>query len=234
MQTACPHCKTIFRLTDTQLGMADGVVRCGMCQQTFNALAKPAETKATSDSNDATRELLDEPMREVIPEAFRKPSRGTELWSGLAWSVLILLLALTLAGEYTWFHRDQLQQHAELKPWLEKACGYLHCQLEPLREPDKIEMLSRNVYSHPTVKNALMVKVSMINHADHEQPYPDVRIDFSDVRGGLIAARRFTPAEYLATANNNHQLLAAGSEASFTLEIQDPGKAAMTYEFSFL
>ncbi len=234
MQTTCPHCKTVFRLTDTQLGMADGMVRCGVCQLTFDALARPAATEHQTEIPDFEHHLLDEPARAVIPDAFRTPARGAGLWSGLVWSVLILILALALAGEYAWFHRNQLQQQAELKPWLKKACGYLHCELEPVREPDKIEMLSRNVYSHPTLKNALMIKVSMINHADHEQPYPDVRIDFSDVRGGLVAARRFSPSEYLALTNSNTRLLAAGGEASFTLEIQDPGKTAMTYEFSFL
>lgn len=35
--TRCPHCETRFRVTDAQLGVAKGKVRCGNCMQVFNA-----------------------------------------------------------------------------------------------------------------------------------------------------------------------------------------------------
>lgn len=231
MQTICPNCKTIFRLTDTQLSMADGMVRCGICRETF--IAQPLD-QATATHKAPEFNLDDEPLRVVIPDTFRQQSSAGSVWTGLGWSLLIILLALALVVQYGWFQRNQLQQHAELKPWLEKACALVDCQLEPLREPDKIEMLSRNVYSHPTRKNALMVSVTMINQATHEQPWPDVQIEFSNVRGGLVAARRFTPSDYLPENLAANELLAASTEISFSLEIQDPGRDAMTYEFSFL
>ena len=37
MQTQCPHCHTLFRITESQLAMAEGRVRCGFCKQVFNA-----------------------------------------------------------------------------------------------------------------------------------------------------------------------------------------------------
>jgi len=237
MQTICPNCKTVFRLTETQLTMADGIVRCGVCRETFIAGAPPQDdtnTAATSASEQADHDLLEEPLRAVVPEAFRHQSSAASVLAGLAWSLLIILLALTLVLEYAYFHRNQLQQQARLKPWLEKACALAHCKLEPLREPDKIEMVSRNVYTHPTVKNALMIVVTMSNQAGHEQPYPDVKIDFSNVRGATVAERTFTPEEYLHNKNADSALLPAGSETSFTLAVQDPGKDAVTYEFSFL
>jgi hypothetical protein len=94
-------------------------------------------------------------------------------------------------------------------------------------------MISRNVYTHPNAKNALMVSTTMVNHASFAQPYPDVQIDFSDVRGELIASRRFTPDEYLRTETEKLQLLPSGNAITFGLEIKDPGKDAITYEFSF-
>ncbi len=36
--TRCPHCDTCFRVTDEQLGIAKGKVRCGSCMEVFNAL----------------------------------------------------------------------------------------------------------------------------------------------------------------------------------------------------
>ena len=35
--TRCPHCETRFRVTEEQLGIARGKVRCGHCMEVFNA-----------------------------------------------------------------------------------------------------------------------------------------------------------------------------------------------------
>lgn len=34
--TKCPHCQTTFRVTEDQLKLYEGAVRCGVCQQIFN------------------------------------------------------------------------------------------------------------------------------------------------------------------------------------------------------
>ncbi|WP_417567320.1 DUF3426 domain-containing protein [Marinobacter sp.] len=38
LQTQCPNCQTRFRVTDEQLGIAKGKVRCGSCMSVFNAI----------------------------------------------------------------------------------------------------------------------------------------------------------------------------------------------------
>ncbi len=76
----------------------------------------------------------------------------------------------------------------------------------------------------------------MKNNADFAQPYPIMQINFSDVRGGNVAARRFLPGEYLPAEiqQSGSQLLESDTNMTFTMEIRDPGKQAMTYEFDFL
>ncbi|TBW58504.1 DUF3426 domain-containing protein [Marinobacter halodurans] len=44
--TRCPHCDTRFRVTEEQLGIARGKVRCGNCMEVFNAL-EHSETAAS-------------------------------------------------------------------------------------------------------------------------------------------------------------------------------------------
>jgi predicted Zn finger-like uncharacterized protein len=36
--TRCPHCKTAFRVRETQLALRHGMVRCGACRGVFNAM----------------------------------------------------------------------------------------------------------------------------------------------------------------------------------------------------
>ena len=38
--TRCPACKTVFRVTDAQLALRDGMVRCGHCQTIFDGRAE--------------------------------------------------------------------------------------------------------------------------------------------------------------------------------------------------
>jgi hypothetical protein len=101
------------------------------------------------------------------------------------------------------------------------------------RDPAQIEMISRNVYTHPNASNALMVSTTLVNHASYAQPYPDVQIDFSNVRGELVASRRFEPEEYLQHDQQQPGLMQSGNPVTFGLEIRDPGQEAITYEFSF-
>lgn len=71
LQTQCPKCRTRFRVTDEQLGIAKGKVRCGHCMDVFNAVehqvgktpaqsmppAGPAPEKpASSFTSDTTEE----------------------------------------------------------------------------------------------------------------------------------------------------------------------------------
>ena len=39
MFTRCPHCDTVFRVTPQQLQVSSGQVRCGRCQEVFDAFS---------------------------------------------------------------------------------------------------------------------------------------------------------------------------------------------------
>lgn len=44
--TQCPHCQTSFRVSNAQLSVARGMVRCGSCLQVFNAAKQLLEQRA--------------------------------------------------------------------------------------------------------------------------------------------------------------------------------------------
>ena len=203
------------------------------------------ETSATDDLRKDAFDFFDEKSNEslshVVPEKFKDTydSNSSVLVSSLLWGVGTLLLTATLLIEYAWFNRDRLNQVPQLRPWSEKICQQIDCKDISMRDPAKIELISRNVYSHPNEKGALMVNVTMKNNAEFAQPFPVMQIHFSDVRGGSVAARRFLPDEYLpeellSDTSDLPLLLEPDTNMTFTMEIQDPGKQAMTYEFDFL
>jgi len=200
-----------------------------------------AANESGKDAFDFFNEESNELLPHVVPDNFRDSysSQTPSLVSTVLWSIGILLLTATLTIEYAWFNRDQLSKVPELQAAINALCQQVECKNFSIRDPANIELISRNVFSHPSEKGALMVNITMKNNAAFAQPYPVMQIDFSDIRGNSVAARRFWPKEYLANEpqlSNNEQayLLQANTSASITLEIQDPGKQAMTYEFNFL
>ena len=314
MQTQCPYCDTRFRVTEAQVSIADGYVRCGVCKEIFNAYevadkaaldaenqpsllddteathsadeqtvsidATATDTSSTdlpatdlagdnveevddetsktvsaaseTDFNDTAAtdpshkdafdffdEEANQPLEHVVPDRLRNDhvSASSSVIATMMWSIAILLMTAGLMIQYAWFNRDQFSQVPEVQALTEELCKQFKCESIKLRAPEKIELISRNVYSHPNEKDALMVNITMKNTAEFAQPYPVLQIDFSDIRGGKVAARRFKPAEYipeLASAGGQHATLPADTAIDIILEISDPGTDAMTYEFNFL
>lgn len=262
MQTECPYCHTLFRITEAQLNMAEGKVRCGLCKQVFDArpsedgkqaktpgdeaAVQPTASTRTTELRDnaispdyvlENESLFSDTVHDTAPDSLGRIN-GVERYSTtatVAWSLAIIVLMASLAAEYIWFNQPELLQHQQLKPLAAKLCELTNCDHLQKRAPSKIEMVSRNVYSHPNEKDALMVSTTLLNQAPFAQPFPDVQIDFSNIRGELVASRRFKPVEYLVAENGEEQqdLLQSGDSVALALEIMDPGKQAITYEFSF-
>ena len=155
--------------------------------KTDNITAAP--NKAT-DNN-----LFDGVQSKLIPDEYRIPvlHNTHSIWKDLVWSLAILVLTASLFVEYTWFNRNELIRNPQLRPLITQFCSIADCGPMNLREPGEIEMTTRNIYTHPNVKNALMISGTLINHAPFEQPYPNILIDFSNVRGEVTASRIFTP-----------------------------------------
>lgn len=67
LQTQCPKCETRFRVTDEQLGIAKGKVRCGNCMAVFNAIDHQVLPRS-SKPQAPTKPSLDEPARSRATE----------------------------------------------------------------------------------------------------------------------------------------------------------------------
>ncbi|WP_455216877.1 DUF3426 domain-containing protein, partial [Kaarinaea lacus] len=95
----------------------------------------------------------------------------------------------------------------------------------------KIEIIGRDVRSHPTAQHALIAGTTLINNAKFPQPYPLLTLTFSDITGTMLAQRRFTPREYLKTGTDIRAGMTPDSPVQVELELVDPGKDAVNFEF---
>jgi len=68
LQTQCPKCQTRFRVSDEQLGVAKGKVRCGNCMEVFNAIEHRVTPASSQPSTSTARET--EPEGRTTEEDF--------------------------------------------------------------------------------------------------------------------------------------------------------------------
>lgn len=150
------------------------------------------------------------------------------------WTVMNITLIMCLLGQYIYFNRNDLSQYPELRPWLTRFCAVMSCNTPMRRDVSQINLANRVVQSHPSQANALLIDVTLVNEADFSQPYPLLEIRFSDLNNRLVAGRRFRPAEYLPTDASAQAGMPPHQPVHITLEIVDPGKDAVSFQFELL
>jgi hypothetical protein len=156
------------------------------------------------------------------------------LGATLTWSVANLALMAVLVIQFAYFNRDDLVRYTQWRPALEKMCHYAGCILPLQSDITKITLINRELRSHPHVANALLVTATLVNKATFPQPYPMLQLNLSDFSGRTVAMRRFQPTEYIGKAAEINGGMRPGQPIEVSLELADPGKTAVGFEFTFI
>ncbi len=251
MQTTCPHCGSVFHVTPEILEMARGQARCNQCKQVFNALLSlenftdhygdppasnpaPINETAFDDSAANTAEDIRVNLQQLtLNEAmYGKSLKIKNNYTSALWIAGILLLVITTVIQLIYYQRYQLVASSNYQQQILNLCQIMPCNEARFSNPAQIKLIERNVYSHPTRENALMITGSFVNQASFSQPAPDLLVSLSDTQGQLIANRLFDAEEYLT--DQSQKTMQPGKAILFQLEIFDPGTQALTYEFEFI
>lgn len=263
MYTQCPECATVYTADATTIARGHGMVRCSHCDALFDALRTLADhlppepferldvhapdpdpprlgvpvyrpnAQAVTFTFDPDEKPRHREARRHATPAFARHARrgGGRRWPWIAGTVL---LSLTLTGQLAYAERDQLLDNEFVRPWLDRGCAALSCEL-PLRHATQhLELLTRDIRPHPSVPGALIVSATVRNAAEFAQAYPVVEITLSDLDENRVAMRRFQPRDYLSDTRVIERGLAAGASTALVFEVRDPGKNAVAFEFKFL
>jgi len=151
----------------------------------------------------------------------------------LYWGIGLFALLGIFIIQYSFFYRGELAQHAILKPWIVTLCNIGNCEIPTQRDIRAIKLVRRDITTHPKVNNALLISAALINESKNVQPFPIMRIQLSDTVGQILASRRFNPNEYMDADINLRKGMPPGNPIQINLEILDPGKSAVNFEFDF-
>ena len=179
--------------------------------------------------------LLDKKLAEEakIPTVTQQPlfarsrRRVAVLW-GLGSFVLLLLLA----GQFVYSYRNELATIPEWRPHLVDICLYAGCELRPLRDVGRIELLQTSIAPHPKYENALRIRATLVNRAAFRQAYPRMEVSLTSSAGQIIARRAFAPIQYSETPLE--AALTPHVVATALLDITNPGGKAVGYEIRLI
>lgn len=156
------------------------------------------------------------------------PQSRSAIWMAASLGMMILLTA-----QYGWSERETLLDDDLVRPWLDRACNALNCQL-PLRQAlDQVVLVSRDIRPHTSVEGALIISATMQNRASFVQPFPQVEITLSNLNSERIAMRIFQPEDYLENSKISDRGMAPGTLLPLVFEVVDPGDDAVAFEFNF-
>ena len=150
------------------------------------------------------------------------------------WSVMALLLFAGLCTQGAWRMRDQiLAQFPELRQPAMLICEKLGCVIEDPEKFEPIQLVSRDVRTHPRYENALLVNASMVNASAETIEFPTVQLGLFDNTGTAIGIRQFAPQEYLDRSIDIPAGIPPGRSVHVVMELANAGDRATSFEFSF-
>ena len=233
MLQQCPQCLTLVQPGKNAETEGDKI-RCSHCGYLF----RPSPEHRTESGQDtAGNDRTENPLPQLAVEDRltlydNTPSLPSR--TGTGWILLpCILLVLILPLQIVYFKRNELVILPAWQPYIESMCQSLHCTIQMPRDLNQIRIIGRDVRSHPTIRNALAISIVLNNTATFKQAYPDLRLRFSDMRGRILASRRFSPKEYLPKTVSAAQGMPSNTPVQGNLLIVDPGKEAVNFEFEF-
>jgi len=248
----CGECGLVFRAFDyvyDDLDMAQSALADHLARQSEQT-GQVEQTDQVGEDEQASIDLAEAEVgnpegRDIVDDAiaagFPMPpqystawSMRYDLWRTLGKGAIIGALLLLLGVQWVYFNRAALAAQNDWRPGLQTLCAVLRCELPLQVDLSRIELLNRDVRKHPQVAGALLINATLVNRAAFSQPYPTLEITFSNASGMPVAARRFSPAEYLGDHADLKAGMPAGVPMQVVLEIEDPGEDAVSFQFEFL
>ena len=250
--TQCPGCQTAFKVTEAQLLIADGSVRCGFCLHIFKAkhffvspLLDKTERLGTvaehwSDLDDYV--LAETVYREPEPSAsfeisldddhdfLMQDRRRLFTAKSLKWLPGITLMIAVAIGQFAFFRMGVYAQMTEYRPTYVLVCRYLGCEVPEYENHDELSTRELVIRSHPKEPGALLADVLLLNSGPFRQAFPGLRLQFYDVNGNVVASRVFRASDYLGGEMRGLKLMPAATVVRLSLELIDPGNDALDYQ----
>jgi len=244
MFTRCPQCKTVHALTAATLSHSRGLVQCGQCNRAFSALSFLFDEWPSGQAHGPAKEtgavppiLTSDTKTDALdsdPSVNNKPDVAKDKPKRLAWGLVTALLVLLTIANIGWTFREPLLENPTISASI-KQTGVLQPEQQGLlRDPEQIQLVSRDMHTHPTRSGILVLSLTFVNLAQSSQEFPIMEITLLDTTNQPVARRQFQPTDYLRPGADTKSGLTTDVYLPVLLELGDPGEQAVGFEIQFL
>lgn len=244
MYTRCPACHAVHSVSAALLAAAQGDYRCGKCNKVSNALESlfddlpaagdrpPGASKLPVlglsidlEAAARAREGIDD--EDARQEGARGPT-ARRLVVRAAWILTAVIIVGFSAIRLAEFNgRPLLGGKGPAGPGLVREQ-----ESEPARDLERIQLVQRELRSHPSQPGSLRLSATLVNRADHPQRYPAIEIALQDATGSTLSTQRFEPSDYLGEGRAGASM-APGAYVPLMIDLDDPGETAVGFELTF-
>ena len=240
--TRCPGCRTVFRVTDAQLELRDGQVRCGHCRTVFDGREHLISLAPTipAEGDELPDELAEgpptvtlrsaralDPPPELPPPPPAKPDSAVDYENRFAWEtkrprsrlwvflggIGIPLLVFALLAQALFHFRDTLAANSPaVKPLLVRACAAVGCTIQPLRSVSALSIDASDLQADPAHRGLLILTATIRNRAPYAVGFPHLELSLTDAQDQVVVRRALAPADYLGGTADAAAGIAGNSE----------------------
>ena len=245
MFTRCPQCKTVHPLSAASISRARGLVQCGQCGRSFSALSflfdewPSGEAHRPASGPNTTLPILGAGGKTNTETADASPESNETDASKLkarrlAWNLATALLVVLTIANIGWTFREPLMNNPRVSAWMKQDDPLQVEEQGLLKDPQHIQLVSRDMHTHPTRAGILVLSLTFVNLAERNQVYPELEITLMNGTNQPVAQRRLQAADYLRPGADTQAGLAADVYLPVLLELGDPGDQAVGFEIRFL
>ncbi|MEP0071970.1 MAG: DUF3426 domain-containing protein [Marinomonas sp.] len=146
------------------------------------------------------------------------------------WFFASLLGLALLAGQVSMHFFEEGSRSSNFRSFYQMICSYSGCTLPGFEDIDAISIQHVRIQSHPSIPNSLLVNAIITNTSRFSQPMPKIALEFSDLNGTPVAARLFSPNDYLHKDFLDITYMPPSTPIHVVIPIQDPGARAVTHQ----
>ena len=187
--------------------------------------ADTADASATGHALDSSSASPPDGFDDALEVSFVRDARRQALWRKPAVRTALVLLGLLfgvlLLLQVVIQQRDSISaRQPALRPWLQSLCGYLHCELGPVR---RIESVVIDSSSFNKINNdSYRLSFSLKNTGAMPVAMPALEVTLTDTQDQALLRRVLAPAQFGAA----NMLLVAGADFSGMVVVQVTGPDA--------
>jgi hypothetical protein len=244
-------------MAPAELGKAGGMVRCGSCGRTLNALARLYLSFPNGRAEPVSPSGMP-PMLQPHVEQERIPEQRSDDAAAPAPPELSDARAEPAADE------RGPELHLDLEPdppppWARWAwpalTGVLLLSLavqlfgpagwrvdvewlrfgeaEPVPIADAVQLVSRDMHPHPSLDDAFVISAVLFNRSERPVPWPNIELRLFDASQQVIGRRRLAPHDYLAADTDLERGFAPDLRVPLVLEMAVASSAPAGFSMSF-